>query len=207
MSRIITVGREFGSGGREFGMRLSEILGIAYYDQEIIQEIVNQTALSEQYVRNIVEQKPIVSFPIHAGRTFRMVGNPMMEQSRMVYQKQCQIIREMAEKSDCIIVGRCADYILRERKPYRIFLYADMESKMKRCRMNEPEHENLTDKELQKKIREVDKQRARYYDFYTGQAWGVRIHYDLCINSTNWAIKDIAEAVAKLLEEKISKIE
>lgn len=104
----------------------------------------------------------------------------------------------MAEKSDCVIVGRCADYILREMNPYRIFLYAEMESKMKRCRINEPEHENLTDKELQRKIKEVDKQRARYYDFYTGQAWGVRINYDLCINSTNRTVKEIAEVVARL---------
>lgn len=106
MNRIITVGREFGSGGREFGRRLAEILGIAYYDQEIIMEIVNQTELSEQYVRNIVEQKPVVSFPIHAGRTFHMIGNPVVEQSQKIYQKQCKVIREMAEKSDCVIVGR-----------------------------------------------------------------------------------------------------
>ncbi|MDO5350602.1 MAG: cytidylate kinase-like family protein [Lachnospiraceae bacterium] len=197
MNRIITVGREFGSGGREFGRRLAEILGIAYYDQEIIMEIVNQTKFSEQYVRNIIEQKPAISFPIHAGRTFNMIGNTMVEQSRMVYQKQCKVIREMAEKSDCVIVGRCADYILREMRPYRIFLYAEMESKIKRCRINEPEHENLTDKELQRKIKEVDKQRARYYEFYTGQVWGVRINYDLCINSTNWTVKESAEAVAR----------
>lgn len=198
MSRIITVGREFGSGGREFGKRLSEILGIAYYDQEIITELANQTELSEQYVRSIVERKPVLTFPIHTGRTFHLIGNPVIEQSRMVYQKQCEVIREMAEKSDCVIVGRCADYILQESRPYRIFLYAEMKSKMRRCRENEPEHEGLTDKELQRKIKEVDKQRARYYDFYTGQAWGVRINYDLCINSTNRTIKEIAEAVARL---------
>lgn len=198
MNRIITVGREFGSGGREFGKRLSEILGIAYYDQEIITELVNQTELSEQYVRNIVEHKPVLAFPIHIGRTFYTAGNPVIEQSRMIYQKQCEVIRQMAEKSDCVIVGRCADYILQESRPYRIFLYAEMEKKMSRCREMEPEQEKLTDKELQKKIKEVDKQRSRYYDFYTGQAWGSRINYDLCINSTNWTIKEIAEAVAGL---------
>lgn len=198
MSRIITVGREFGSGGREFGRRLAETLQFAYYDQEIFMEIVARTELSEQYIRNIVEQKPIVSFPIHVGRTFHAMQSPLFEQNKMIYQKQCEVIREAAEKSDCVIVGRCADYILQEKHPYRIFLYADMESKIRRCRAKEEEKEHLTDKELRKKIMEVDKQRARYYEFYTGQLWGERINYDLCINTTNLEVKEMVEALAKL---------
>lgn len=198
MNKIITVGREFGSGGREFGCRLAEILGVAYYDQEIISEIVDRTELSEQYVRQLLDRKPIVSFPIHVGRTLHMMSNPMLEQSTMLYQKQCEVIREMAKKSDCVIVGRCADYILREHDPFRIFVYADMESKIKRCRQKEPEHENLTEKELRKRILEIDKQRSRYYSFYTDQMWGDRINYDLCINTTNTSVKEVVTALAKL---------
>lgn len=199
MNKIITIGREFGSGGRELGKRLSEKLEIAYYDQEIITEIANKTAFSEQYIQHVVEKRPIISFPIHTGRTFHVISNPLFEQSKLVFQKQCEIIREMAEKSDCVIVGRCADYILRDNYPFRIFIYADMESKIKRCRINEDEHENLTDRELQKRIIEVDKQRSQYYEFYSGQKWGARINYDLCINTTNSSLIEISEAIARFV--------
>ena len=152
MNRIITIGREFGSGGREFGRRLSEKLEFAYYDQEIIHEISKRTSLSEQYIQAIVEHQPSFSFPIHIGRSFYPSVNPAFEQTMTIYQQQARIITEMAAKSDCVIVGRCADYILKEYKPFRIFVYADMESKIKRCREKGPEEENLSDKALRQKI-------------------------------------------------------
>ena len=198
MNKVITIGREFGSGGREFGRRLAENLGFAYYDQEIITEIVNRTELSADYVQHMIEKRPVPSFPIHVGRTFHMVANPMLEQSKLLYQKQCEVLREMAERSDCVIVGRCADYILRDHRPFRIFVYADTESKLDRCRKKEPEHEHLTDRELRKRIQDVDRQRSHYYRFYTDQVWGERINYDLCINTTNTPIKEISEILTKL---------
>lgn len=200
MSRIITISREFGSGGREFGRRLSEELGIAYYDQEIIAEIVQRTSFSEEYIRNIMERRPIASYPIHIGRSFYPVANPMFEQSLSIYQEQSRIIRELAEKSDCIIVGRCADYILRKQKPFRIFIYADMESKMCRCREKAPSDEKLTDRELKQKIIGVDKKRAQYYEFYTGNAWANKLNYDLCLNTTRTEIKEIVPVLAKLFQ-------
>ena len=114
MNRIITIGREFGSGGRELGRRLSEKLNIAYYDQEIISEISKRTALSEEYIRRITESRPTVSFPIHIGRSFSPVPDPLVQQRISVYSEQNKLLHELADKSDCIIVGRCADYILRE---------------------------------------------------------------------------------------------
>ena len=114
MNRIITIGREFGSGGREFGRRLAEALGFAYYDQEIISEIAKRTSLSEQYVEAIVEHQPSFSFPIHIGRSFYPAVNPAFEQTMAVYQEQARINTQMAAKSNCVIVGRCADYILKE---------------------------------------------------------------------------------------------
>mgnify|MGYP001623109397 CR=1 FL=1 len=148
MNKIITIGREFGSGGREFGRRLSETLGVAYYDQEIISEIAKRTSLSEKYVQAVVEHRPSFSFPIHIGRSFYPSANPAFEQTMTVYQEQARIITEMAAKSDCVIVGRCADYILQEYRPFRIFVYADMASKIKRCREKGPEEEALSEKEL-----------------------------------------------------------
>lgn len=201
MNRIITIGREFGSGGRELGRRLSEALGIAYYDQEIVSEIARRTEMSEQYVQSIVENRPSFSFPIHIGRSFCPMPSPALEQSLAVYQEQSRIITEMAQKSDCVIVGRCGDYILRDFEPFRIFVYADLESKMERCRAKAPEDEKMTDRELKQHILGIDRKRAKYYEFYTGHKWGDRLNFDLCINTSRTVIKEIVPVLARLFEE------
>lgn len=198
MNMIITIGREFGSGGRELGRRLAENLGIAYYDQEIVTEIAKRTELSERYIQQIISRRPITSYPITTVHSFHPVSNPLMEQSYTVFQEQCSILQEMAEKSDCVIVGRCADYILREKEPFRIFVYADMESKIARCRRKGEMKEDLTDREIRQQILSINRNRARYYDFFTGQKWGDRVNYDLCINTTYGSVKNIAAAVAGL---------
>ena len=200
MNRIIAIGREFGSGGRELGRRLSEKLGFAYYDQEIISEIDRRTEMSEQYVQSIVEHKPSFSFPIHIGRSFYPAPTPVFDQSMTVYQEQARTITEMAQKSDCVIVGRCGDYILKEYEPFRIFVYADMESKIKRCRQKASEEEQMSDKELKQHILGIDKKRAKYYEFYTGHKWGDKLNFDLCINTSRAVIKEIVPAVAGLFE-------
>ena len=133
MHRIITIGREFGSGGREFGRRLAEELGIEYYDKEIITEISKHTSLSEEYIKQVIECKPHHLYPITIGQSFAYNDNYAFQQVQSVYSSQCQIMREMAVKAPCVMIGRCADYILQEFKPYRIFVYADMESRIKRC--------------------------------------------------------------------------
>ena len=200
MNKIITIGREFGSGGRELGRLLSEILGFAYYDREIISEIAKRTSLSEKYIQHITEQKPIIPFPIHTGRTFWAV---IPDYSQSVQQEQHDIIREMASKSNCVIVGRGADYILRDESPFRLFVYSDMTAKIARCRKNESaDYEagaSLSDKELIKRIDHINKGRADYYEFYTGQKWGDKSNYDLCINTGRHSdLRSLAEAVAKI---------
>ena len=203
MNRIITIGREFGSGGRELGRRLADKLGAAYYDREIVAEIAKRTSLSENYIQQVMEHRPIVAFPIHVGRSFSIpLMNPVWEQGQAIYQEQHAIIREMARKSDCVIVGRCADYILREQGPFRLFVYADMEHRVARCRATmegtSPEGGTMTDKELRQHIQVIDKNRAKYYEFYTGQAWGNRMNYDLCINTTSLDLEKAAGLVAGL---------
>ena len=200
MNRIITISREFGSGGREFGRRLSELLGFAYYDQEILQEIAKQTSLSEQYIQTITEHRPSFSYPIHIGRSFSSATNTMLDHFVQVLQAQNKIITEMAEKSDCVIVGRCANYILRDMKPLRLFIYSDLESKISRCRLKAPEGESLSDSELTQQIKKIDKGRARYYEACTGCTWGNRLDFDLCINTSNAVIRDLAAGFAELLK-------
>lgn len=198
MNKIITISREFGSGGRELGRRLSETLEIAYYDQEIISEIAKRTSLSEKYVQAVIDHKPLFPFPIHIGRSFQPSIDPAFEQTMEIYREQGNIIQDMASKSDCVIVGRCADYILRDRNPLRLFVYADIQSKVDRCRTKAPAGENLTDAQLKRQIKIVDKKRARYYELYTGRLWGDKLNFDFCINTTQKIIKELIPAIAKL---------
>ena len=198
MNRIITIGREFGSGGRELGRRLADALQFAYYDREIVTELARRTSLSEEYVQRIVEHRPTVAFPIHVGRSFYPMVNPMWEQGQAVYQEQHRLIKEMAAASSCVIVGRCADYILRDMRPFRIFVYADMASKMRRCRENGEDAKAMSDKELTQHINDINRGRAKYYEFYSGQEWGGRLNYDLCVNTTQLDLAEVVAAIAKL---------
>ena len=186
---VITLGREFGSGGRELGRRLADRMQIAYYDKEILSEIAKRTQLTEEYIHNVVEHHPYPLLPITIGHSLYPDMTFQIQQS--VYIEQSNIIKEMAAASDCIIVGRCADYILRDIKPFRIFVYADMESRIRRCHDRAPEGEHLSDKEMKQMIQKVDKGRAKYYEFYTGEKWGDKSSYDLCINTSNVVIKDL----------------
>jgi cytidylate kinase len=200
MNKIITIGREFGSGGRELGRRVARELGFDYYDKEILSEIARHTSLSEEYVQQVVENQPRQLFPITVGRSFLYVDTQPLQQASSVFRAQQEIIREMAERSDCVIVGRCADYILRDMKPFRIFVYADIQSRIDRCRSRAPEGENLTDKEYKQQIVSVDKSRARYYDFYTDMKWGDKLNYELCINTTNQDIAALAGFLARIFK-------
>ena len=198
MNTIITVGREFGSGGRELARRLARELSFDYYDKEILSEIARHTSLSEEYVQQVVENQPRQLFPITVGRSFMYVDTQPLQQASAVFHAQQEIIRELAERSSCVIVGRCADYILRDRKPFRIFVYADMQSRIDRCRARAPEGENMTDKEYKQQIVSMDKSRARYYDFYTDMKWGDKLNYELCINTTGQDIPSLVTVLAKL---------
>ena len=115
--------------------------------------------------------------------------------------EQHSIIKELAEKSDCVIVGRCADYILKEKDPFRIFVYADAQSKLERCRERSPEDEKLSDSKMQRNIRSIDKGRARYYNYFSHQKWGACENYDLLINTSGKDIKQVSEAVADYLKK------
>ncbi|MBR3894597.1 MAG: cytidylate kinase-like family protein [Clostridia bacterium] len=203
MNKIITIGREFGSGGRELGKELAELLGFAYYDKEIVQEIAKRTQLAEEYLHAIVENHTGIPFPITVGRTLyhhNHGGEYLLHHYAHVYSEQANVLREMAERSDCVIVGSCSDYILKDYHPVRLFVYAEEEAKVARCRANADEHEQLSDKQLRRMIKKVDKNRARHYHYHTGQIWGNRTNYDFCINTSAAPLKEIAEALAPLLK-------
>ena len=200
MNKIITISREFGSGGREIGRRLAEAMKIAYYDQEIVAALIKRTKKAEEYVHYMEKERPLPLLPITTARTFGLPTNYAVTENLNFYMQESKIIQEVAEKSDCVIVGRCADYVLRDMKPIRLFIYADMEYKIARCKAKGDDVENLSDPELRKKILSADKKRSRYYQFYTNQVWGKKEHYDLCINTSRYAqIKEIIPGLTALV--------
>ncbi len=199
MNKIITIGREFGSGGRELGRRLAEELDFEYYDKEIITAIAEKTSMSQEYVQEVLEGKPHHLYPITIGQSMFIADSFYIQQEQSIYLAQSEIIRELAQKSNCVIVGRCADFILQDLKPFRIFVYADIESRIARCiARNSDAEKHLTEKEMKKQILSIDKNRAKYYDYYTGNKWGDKNNYDLCINTTGFVIKDIATVISKI---------
>ena len=205
MNKVITIGREFGSGGRELGKRLAENLGFAYYDEEIISAIAERSDLAEDYVRQVVENKITTYYPITIAATLNAAApeDSIYAINRSIFAVQTEILQEMAKKSDCVIVGRCADHILADYHPFRLFVYADMAHKLARCRAKEEDSHSLTDKELEKKIRSVDKARAQYYSFYTGATHDDRLSYDLGINTSGLEIKDVAAAITALVRSSM----
>ncbi|MCQ2478898.1 MAG: cytidylate kinase-like family protein [Clostridia bacterium] len=200
MGRVITVGRQFGSGGRELGRRLAEELSIEYYDKEIVTEISKHTSLSEDYVRQVIDHKPHNLYPITVGHSLTYIDDYAIRRFQSVFAAQDEIIKELAGKSDCVIVGRCADYILQDIKPYRIFVHADLDSRVNRCLAKQKEDEHLNAKQMRKKILNIDKNRAKYYEYYTGNKWGVKENYDLCVNTTDTVIKEFVPVIAKMFK-------
>lgn len=195
--RIITISREFGSGGRELGKRMADILGFDYYDKEIILDIAYKHDLDADYVENTISK---------AGQNFRpltfrnsFASMPYVQSvSTKLLAEQTGVIRKIAEKGrDCIIIGRNADLILESEKPFRIFVYADTDAKIKRCMERAESSEALTEKELLKKIRQIDTDRKKTRNIMSGDTWGQKELYDLLLNTTNRNMKELAPLVSE----------
>lgn len=199
MNKIITISREFGSGGREIGKRLADELGFAYYDSEIINMLAKETGLSHKYIENISE-KGLYPYPFQFGKSFVM-SNSMHSIQNEVLVAQNKIIKEIAEKGNCIIVGRGADVILRDYSPMKIFVYSSLDSKLARCKAKASADEKLTDDEMIKKIKEVDKNRQKLYDVLSSASWGDKQNYNLCINTSNLKIKSIIKPLSLYIEK------
>lgn len=199
MGLIVTINRQFGSGGRELGKRLAEHLGVAYYDNEIITQLSQRSGLAVEYVNSIVEHKPIVYYPITIGRSFLSQIPAPVNMNETLYREQHDLIKDLARKSDCVIIGRCADYILEEERPFRIFVYADLDSKIARCRQKAGELETMTEKQLIRHIGEIDRERSKYYKYFASRKWDDPAHYDLMINTSYIDIKSFARGLADSL--------
>ena len=176
--RIITISREFGSGGRFIGEEVAKKLGIAYYDKNIIGQIAEKSGLSPEYIQENAELSPKKGLFAYAFSGRDITGKSVED---MVYEAQRNIILELAEKEPCVIIGRNADYILKDRDDVlNVFIHGDMPEKIQRI----TGLYNVEEKKAVKMMADTDKRRRTNYNFYTDQKWGKASNYTLCLNSS-----------------------
>ena len=176
--RIITISREFGSGGRFIGAEVAKKLGIAYYDKNIINEIAKKSGLSPEYVQESAELSPKKGLFAYA-LTGRDITGKSVED--MVYEAQRKVILDLAKKEPCVIIGRNADYIFKDRDDVlNVFIHGDMPEKIQRI----TDLYNVEKQKAVKMMEDTDKRRKTNYNFYTDQNWGKASNYTLCLNSS-----------------------
>ena len=176
--RIITISREFGSGGRFIGEEVAKKLGIAYYDKSIIGQIAEKSGLSQEYIQESAELAPKKGLLAYALAGRDITGRSVED---LVYEVQRKVILELAEKEPCVIIGRNADYILKDRDDVlNVFIHGDMPEKIQRI----SHLHNVDEKEAAKMMADTDKRRMTNYNFYTEQKWGKASNYTLCLNSS-----------------------
>ena len=176
--RIITISREFGSGGRFIGEEVAKKLGIAYYDKNIISQIAEKSGLSPDYIQESAELSPKKGLFAYALAGRDITGRSVED---MVYETQRKVILELARKEPCVIIGRNADYILKDRDDIlNVFIHGDMPEKIQRI----SQLYRVTEQEAVKMMADTDKRRMTNYNFYTDQKWGKASNYTLCLNSS-----------------------
>ena len=174
--RIITISREFGSGGRFIGEEAAKKLGIAYYDKNIINDIAEKSGLSPEYVQKNAELSPKKGLFAYAFAGRDITGKSVED---MVYEAQRKVILELAEKEPCVIIGRNADYILKDRDDVlNVFIHGDTPEKIQRI----TRLYNVEEQKAVKMMVDIDKRRMVNYNFYTNQKWGKADNYTLCLN-------------------------
>lgn len=194
--RIITISREFGSGGREIGKRLADVLGFDYYDSEIISAVAKNKGLDKEYVELNLSNHGWQNVPISFRGTIGSTAYIQSSKIQLLIEQKRVIEAIAALGKDVVIVGRNADVLLREYNPFNVFVCADTETKLKRCRERAKEGEVYTDKQLIRKMKYIDKTRAKTRALMTGTGWGERDAYHLTLNTAGWEIKSLVPIVA-----------
>ncbi len=194
---VITIAREYGSGGRYVGRLIADKLGIKFYDKEFITEVANETGLSEDYIEN-QEQKRETLAGLNNGYYFGL------DDADDLFIKETELIKKIANKESCVIIGRCADFILKDKdNVIKVFVYSNKEDKIKRV----TEIYGIDQAKAEKEIKKIDKLRANHYKHYTEQQWGNVTNYDICINSDTLGVQKVADLICEMvLNKKCNKI-
>lgn len=191
---IVTISREYGSGGRYVGKLIADKLGINLYDKYFISKVSQKTGLSEQYVKEN-EQKRVSLSNLNNGY-YSGLNN-----ADELFLKESDIIRDLADKESCVIIGRCANFVLKDRSNIvKIFIYSDMDNKVKRA----TEFYGLDSKNAKKEINKINKLRANHYKYYTEESWNNPKNYDICVNSDVLGVEKTADLICEIVKEKDS---
>lgn len=189
---VITISREYGSGGRYVGRLIADKLGIKFYDKEIITKLAEKTGLSEEYIESNEQKKELLA-NLNNGYYFGL------NNSDELFLKETELIKELANKESCVIIGRCADFILKDRKNLiKVFIYSNMEDKINRATT----FYKLDKEKAQKEITRIDKLRANHYKYYTEKEWNNHSNYDICINTATLGVEKSAELVCEAIKQK-----
>ena len=193
---VITIAREYGSGGRYIGKLVAEKLGIKLYDKEFVKKVAEETGFSEEFIKNN-EQKRDALADLNNGYYFGL------NNADELFLKESEIIKNTAEKESCVIVGRCADFILNDRKDVtKVFIYSDMENKVKRA----TEFYGLDKAKAEKEITRINKLRANHYKYYTEKEWNNPNNYDICINSDTLGVEKSADLICEIVNKKTDQL-
>ena len=193
---VITIAREYGSGGRYIGKLVAEKLGIKLYDKEFVKKVAEETGLSEEFIKNN-EQKREALADLNNGYYFGL------NNADELFLKESEIIKNTAEKESCVIVGRCADFILNDRKDVtKVFIYSNMENKVKRA----TEFYGLDKAKAEKEITRINKLRANHYKHYTEKEWNNPNNYDICINSDTLGVEKSADLICEIVNKKTDQL-
>lgn len=201
MKTVITIGRQFGSGGREIGVRLAKELNIPFYDKELLQKAAEESGLCEKIFDNFDEKPKSVLYSIAMDSyMFAVPGTSAGESlEQQVYLATYNTIRRIADQGPCVIIGRCADYALADHpNALKLFVSAPLETRLK----NVEKREGLTPEKAKALVTRTDKRRSAYYEYYSSQKWGSVDSYDFCLDSSVFGIDGSVELIRHIVEMK-----
>ena len=200
---IITIARQYGSGGREIGERVAKELGIPLYDKEIINDAAAKGELNTDVIKN-ADESAANSLLYTLAMGSNVIGTTMhfgykMPINDKLFLLQSEVIKGYAAKGSCVVIGRCSDYVLREEKNVlRLFIYGDIEHRRQRVAERHPE---LKSSQIIDTINKTDKRRSSYYNFYTGTKWGNYDTYDMAINSSTLGIEGTTQIIVAAIKD------
>lgn len=205
MTKVITIGRQYGSAGHNIGEMVADALGYKFYDKELVEIAAKKSNLSEEAVKDI-DEKATSSFlySLASGNySLRGMSGPLyyeMPLNDKLFIAQSEVIKDVASRDNCVIVGRCADYVLEDVQDIdllNVFIYADQSFRIKRIR----EAFDLTEKQAKDRVVKTDKQRKVYYGYYTNRDWGTMSNYDMCFNTSSIGIETAASIIINYIKE------
>ena len=203
---IICIGRQYGSGGREVGEAVAKRLGLPLYDKLLIQQAAKESGLTEETVSN-EDERPIGLGEMVTGNPFTdtaSLGEAFYSENQRVFEAESAVIRELAAKGSCVVIGRCASAVLREAgyNVISVFVYADMDDRAariaRRC--------GISEKAAAHKAEKVDRMRKKYFDFYSDTPWGEASSYDLMISSSRYGIAGTAGVITKAVQAEMAEV-